>query len=470
MSEKIVGRNLEKTKLTSAVNSHRSELIAIYGRRRIGKTYLIREFYRDKIIFSFSAMNGASRAEQIENFMLKLTTVTNQFEEHVLPENWLQAFSKLKQFLEGIRKTKKKKVIFIDEFPWADTQRSGFLSAFENFWNDYCTTRSDLIVVVCGSAASYMVKKIIRNKGGLHNRITRKIKLEPFTLKETKNFLKYKGINMPPIEILKIYMALGGVAEYLEHIEQGDSSVTAIERLCFQKGAQFDNEYDDIFISLFEEESYHERIMSTLANGPKKGLTRDDLLDQLDIASGGSFSKSLSELMLSGFVLKYSAFHDNRKTTLYRIYDEFCSFHIQFMAPFKGSSWTQIFQKQAYISWSGYAFETICLKHIHELKIALKCDQISSKNYHWNNDKSQVDIVIDRNDGIVNLCELKFANDEYTISADYAKNLRNKETEFRKATKTKKGLYTTMVTTWGVKGVHSVGLVTKDITMDFLFE
>lgn len=470
MSKQIMGRELEKAKLTRSINSHRSELIAIYGRRRIGKTYLTREFYRDRIIFSFSGMNEAARPVQIENFMIKLNEVTKQFEGNKIPENWLQAFNKLKQFLVGIKKTKRKKVIFIDEFPWADSQRSGFLAAFENFWNDYCTTRSDLIVVVCGSAASYMVKKIIRNRGGLHNRITRKIKLEPFTLKEAKDFLKYKGIQMPDIEILKIYMAFGGVAEYLEHLEPGDSAVTAIDRLCFQKGAQLENEYDDIFISLFEENSYHERIISTLAKGPKKGLSRDNLLNQLDIPSGGTFSKSLNELMLSGFILKYDSFKDNRKTTLFRIYDEFCSFHIQFMIPFKGSSWAQIFQKQEYKSWRGYAFETICLKHVSVLKKALKCDQIESKNYSWSNDKAQIDLVIDRSDGVANLCELKFYNDEFIITADYAKKLRNKESQFQLATKSKKGLYTTAVTTWGVKGTHSIGLVTNNIKMGVLFE
>ncbi|NVK66388.1 MAG: AAA family ATPase [Flavobacteriales bacterium] len=470
MYRKIVGRNPEKETLNSALNSHRSELIAVYGRRRIGKTYLIREFFQERIIFSFTGLNGENRPEQIENFMLKLSEVTSRFAKEDLPENWLQAFSKLKEHLKSIRKSRKKKVIFIDEFPWADSQRSGFLSAFENFWNDYCTTRDDLVVVVCGSAASYMVKKIIRNKGGLHNRITRKIKLKPFNLYETQSFLKYKGIPLPPVELLKIYMTFGGVAEYLEHIAPGDSAVTAIDRLCFQPNAQFENEYDDIFISLFDENSYHEKIISALANGPKKGLSRDELLEALGIASGGSFTKSLNELMLSGFVLKYDAYASNRKTKLFRIYDEFCSFHLQFMTTFKGSKWSQVFQKPAYTSWCGYAFETICLKHVETIKKALKCDQIESNNYSWNNDKAQIDLVIDRNDGVVNLCELKFYNDTFEVTSDYAAKLRNKEAQFRSATGTKKGLYTTMITTWGIKGKHSIGLVTSDITAEVLFQ
>jgi hypothetical protein len=206
--------------------------------------------------------------------MIELRGVSGKYNDKQ-PENWLQAFELLKQYLKGIRKTKKKKVIFVDEFPWVDTMRSGFLPAFENFWNTYCTTRTDLIVVICGSAASYMIKKVIRNKGGLHNRITRKIKLEPFKLYEVEQFLKYKRVNLPRIEILKIFMALGGVAEYLEHIQPSDSSVTAIDRICFQKGAQLEFEFEEVFKSLFEEGSYHEQIIIALSKGPKKGMKRN---------------------------------------------------------------------------------------------------------------------------------------------------------------------------------------------------
>jgi AAA+ ATPase superfamily predicted ATPase len=469
MSIKIVGRVVEKERLEEALNSHRSELIAIYGRRRIGKTYLIREYYHKYITFSFSGLRNGTRPDQIENFMIELQNVSGKFQREK-PKNWLQAFNILKQYLGSIRKTKKKKVIFIDEFPWIDTLRSGFLPAFENFWNTYCTTRSDLIVVICGSAASYMIKKIIRNRGGLHNRITRKIKLEPFILKEVKAFLVYKNINLPDIEILKIFMALGGVAEYLEHVQPGDSSVTAIDRICFQKGAQLEYEFNEVFKSLFEEGSYHEQIINALSKGAKKGMTRDEILREQGLSSGGQFSKSLLELIESGFIEKYQSVRSNRKTTLFRIFDEFCLFHLQFMAPYKGNRWTQLYTKKAYVSWCGYAFETICYKHSEMIKRALKCDQIDSNNYSWSNKNAQIDLVIDRNDSIVNLCEIKFYNDTYTIDANYAKNLRNKETQFLADTKTRKGINTVMITTWGTKGIHGTGLVANSITMDCLFK
>ncbi|MDD2387584.1 MAG: ATP-binding protein [Bacteroidales bacterium] len=471
MSGIIVGRINEKQVLSDALYSYRSELIAVYGRRRVGKTYLVREFFGDKIVFSFTGLSTGKRHDQINNFMLKLNEVTSDFKNEKQPVDWLEAFSLLKKFLKGIKVSTKKKVLFIDEFPWVDSHKSGFLAAFENFWNDYCTTRRDLVVVVCGSAASYMVKKIINNSKGLSKRITQIIKLYPFTLYETQAFLKFKGILMEKHEILKIYMVLGGVAEYLEHVKKGESAVIAIDRLCFQKGSYLENEYDEVFKSLFDKHSFHQRIVNALASNKRKGITRDEILLELNISSGGRFSDSLEDLIQSGFVLKYDAYKDNTKSTLYRIYDEFCLFHLKFMSTYKGTKWAHVFQKQEYKTWCGHAFETICLKHSEEIKKALKCDQIESKNYSWHNSNSQIDLVIDRADDVVNLCEIKFYNNEFSIDAAYLNKLRKKESQFRTSTSTKKGIYTVMITTWGLNSnQYSQAIVTNSLTMDCLFE
>jgi hypothetical protein len=327
------------------------------------------------------------------------------------------------------------------------------------------------VVVVCGSAASYMVKKIVKNRKGLSKRITETIKLNPFNLHETRAFFQLKGIAMEEYEILKTYMVLGGVAEYMEHVKAGESAVMTIENLCFQKGAYLEDEYNEVFKSLFEDNSYHQKIMDALSSNKKEGITRDELLTELKISSGGRFTDSLEDLIQSGFVLKYDAYKNNTKTTLHRIYDEFCLFHLQFLSQYKGSKWTQIFQKQEYKTWCGYAFETICLKHYKEIKHGLKCDQIASRNYSWQNSKAQVDLVIDRNDDVVNLCEIKFYNDTFSIDAEYLKNLRNKEAKFREATNTKKGIYTTMISTWGVKpNQYSQAILANNLTMECLFE
>ncbi len=471
MGKEILGRVLEKNRLTDTLNSHRSELVAVYGRRRIGKTYLIREFFSERIIFSFIGLSDESKSKQIKNFVLKLHEYTDsKFKNEPLPTDWLEAFSLLKRYLKTIKETKKKKVLFIDEFPWIDSQKSGFLSAFENFWNDYCTSRSDLIVVICGSAASYMVKKIIRNVKGLSKRITQTIKLMPFTLKETKEFLRYKGVKMEEYELLKLYMSIGGVAEYLEHVNAGESVVATIDRLCFQLSAYLENEYDEVFKSLFDEYSYHQRIMNVLADNRKEGVTRNELIQYLGISSGGKFSSSLEDLIQSGFILKYEAFKNSKKVILYRIYDEFCLFHLQFLQKHKGSSWMSLFQQQSYITWCGYAFETICLKHIEALKKALKCDQIASFNYHWKNQHAEIDLVIDRNDGVVTLCEIKFYNEVFSLDQHLLQQLRTKENEFRKTTKTKKSIYTCLISTFGIKpNEYSNAILSNSLTMLDLF-
>ncbi len=470
MDMKLVGRIREQEVLTDALTSHRSELVAIYGRRRIGKTYLVRAFFGKQITFSFTGLSKGKRSEQLKSFMLKLNEVSAEF-IHKKPRDWLEAFSYFKVYLKGIKETHKKKVVFIDEFPWVDSHKSGFLPAFENFWNDYCTTRSDILVVVCGSAAAYMVKNIINNSAGLSKRVTQTIKLSPFSLGETRDFFRHKGIPMEEYEILKIYMVLGGVAEYLEHVKPGESAVTTIENLCFKPGAYLEDEYNQVFKSLFEERSYHQKIMDALSVGNKKGMAREEILEVLQVSSGGRFSDSLEDLLQSGFLLKYDSFRKKKKTLLFRILDEHCLFHLQFMKPFSGSNWSQIFQKQEYRTWCGYAFETICLKHAYQVKKGLKCDQIQSSNYSWSNDKAQIDLVIDRNDGVITLSEIKFFNDEMSFTQADLDSLRNKENQFRLTTKTKKGIYTGMLTTWGVKpNEYSKAIVSSNLTMHCLFD
>ncbi len=470
MAKTIIGRVKEKEILTNALTSSRSELIAIYGRRRIGKTFLIREFYEKEMVFSVTGYSDGNRAVQIKNFMTKVNEVTDEFKDDK-PIDWIDSFVILKKYINGLRKSKRKKVIFIDEFPWIASDKSGFLPAFENFWNDFCVGRIDLIVVVCGSAASYMVKKLIKNHKGLSKRITQKLNLRPFNIKEVKDFFEHKNNPILEYELLKIYMSFGGIPEYLEQVQKGESAVTTIDRLCFQPGAYLENEFDEVFESLFSSSSFHKNIIAVLADGKKKGLTRTDLLDKCGVDSSGRFSQSLVELEISGFVLKYDSYKGKSKETLYRIYDEYCLFYLQFMKPFKGNNWQQLYQKHEYLIWCGYAFETICLKHNTEIKRALKIEGIASKNYAWSNSKAQVDMVIDRDDNWINLCEMKFHNDEFTLDSAYLKKLETKKREYRTDKAGRKGIYITMVTTRGVKSnKYSIAIVDHDLTIKCLFE
>lgn len=470
MARKIVGRRFEKQRLTNALSSSRSELIAVYGRRRIGKTFLIREFYKKQMVFSITGFSEGNKAVQIKNFLSKLNEVSRKFKNEN-PKDWIDCFVLLKKHISGLKKSTSKKVIFFDEFPWMATNKSGFLPAFENFWNDFCATRDDLIVVVCGSSASYIVKKLINNHKGLSKRITQKIALQPFKLQEVKAFFKYKNIPILEYELLKIYMAIGGVPEYLEQVQRGESAVETIERLCFQPGSYLENEFNEVFESLFESSSFHKQIIEVLANSTKKGLNRNSILEKCGLESSGRFSNALTELEISGFVLKYDAFYGNSKETLYRIYDEYCLFYLKFMKPYKGNSWQQLYQKQAYAIWCGHSFETICLKHSKEIKRALKIEGIVSKNYAWSNAKAKIDLVIDRDDNWVNLCEMKFYNEPFTIDAAYMKKLKTKQSEFKAAKGGKKGLFTTMITTYGLtENKYKTATVDKALTIEALFE
>ena len=266
-------------------------------------------------------------------------------------------------------------------------------------------------------------------------------------------------------------MVLGGIPEYLEQVQKGESAVTTIDRLCFQPGAYLENEFDEVFESLFVSSSFHKKIIDVLAQGKKKGLTRKGLLEKCGVESSGRFSRSLTELEISGFVLKYDSYTGKSKETLYKIYDEYCMFYLKFMRGYKGNNWQQLYQKPAYAIWCGYAFETICMKHTSEIKKALKIEGVSSKNYTWSNSNAQVDMVIDRDDNWINLCEMKFSNDVFTIDASYLKRLQTKKRAFKKDKAKRKGIYTTMLTTNGVRpNKYSTAIVDHDLTIACLFE
>ena len=467
---KIVGRTSELKILKEAYASSNSELIALYGRRRIGKTFLIREFYTKSIAFEVTGLYGGNMNDQLSNFTKELKNRTGKSDLEI-PSSWLDAFTLLEGLIDSIKSTGKK-VIFIDEFPWIATAKSKFLMAFENFWNTYCTKRADIVVVICGSAASYMVQKIINNKGGLHNRISRKIRLLPFNLNETELFLIKNGIKYTRYDIIQIYMALGGIPHYLEKLNKGLSVPQNIDSLCFSKDGVLNNEFNLLYVSLFDDSERHKMIVKKLA-GSNKGLTRNELIAKSGIPSGGDFSLKLDELMESGFVTEYPYYQNKKQLTLYRLSDEYTKFYLKFIEDSKNGgegTWQRLSNTQSYTSWSGFAFETLCLKHIHQIKKSLRIDAIYSTNSNWSNVNAQVDLLIDRDDNVMNLCEMKFYNAPYTIDKKYYLNLKNKVSEFKKDTNTKKNVFITMVTTYGVnENEYSKELVQNNLDIDALF-
>lgn len=467
---KIVGRIAEQAKLREAFESDKSELIALYGRRRVGKTFLIREFFNKNIVFEVAGLFDGNMNDQVENFTKELKKRTNKSDLDLL-SSWFEVFTTFEAYIDSL-KDKKKKVIFIDEFPWIATAKSKFLMAFENFWNTYCTKRDDLIVVICGSAASYMVQKIINNKGGLHNRISRKIRLLPFNLRETELFLTKNGINYTRYDIIQIYMVLGGVPHYLEKIQKGLSVPKNIDYLCFSKDGVLNDEFNKLYVSLFDDSERHMKIIKILAN-TNKGLTRNELIDKSGIPSGGDFSLKLEELMESGFVTEYPYYQNKKQLTLYRLSDEYSKFYLKFIDNNKNGgkgTWQRLCISQSYVSWSGFIFETLCLKHIYQIKKSLRIDVIYSTSSSWFNENAQVDLLIDRDDNVINLCEMKFCNAPYTIDKKYYLNLKNKLSELQKETGTRINIFITMVTTYGInENKYSKELVQNQLFMDDLF-
>jgi predicted AAA+ superfamily ATPase len=316
----MVGRNYEINRLLNSLKSNASELIAVYGRRRVGKTFLIRNIYKEHIKFEVSGLYQGEKEQQLDVFFDELKKVSLRFLEDDRPKSWKDAFELLKKYINGLR-GKEKKVIFIDEMPWLDTHKSDFRMYFGHFWNTYCEKRNDLIIVICGSAASYMVQNVVSNQGSLHARLTYKLHIKPFTLYETKAFLESKNIHWGHYHILHLYIAIGGIPHYLNKIQKGESVVQTIQRLCFDVNGDLVNEFEEIFESLFTHSSSHISMVRALAQ-TNKGLTREELILQSNLQSGGAFSKALEELIASGFVTKYAALNKKSKSTLYRLSDE----------------------------------------------------------------------------------------------------------------------------------------------------
>lgn len=471
----IIGRKKEIETLQDCLSSASSRLIAVYGRRRIGKTYLIRKYFAPHLIFDITGLHHGLLTDQLTHFKNTLQKAGHK-DAIETPQSWLSAFYMLESYIDAQPK-KNKKVIFIDEMPWFDTPKSKFLMAFENFWNSYCVNRNDLIVVICGSAASWMIQKILNNKGGLYNRVTEKINLQPFTLNETAAFLANKGIRWGQYDIIQLYMSTGGVPFYLDQVKKSESVTQFIDRVCFVENGFLQNEFQELFASLFDNSNRHYAIVQALSK-VKKGIRRDELLEASGLSSGGTFTKTLDELLASGFVKKYMPFQSNINMALYRLSDPFTLFFLQFMehSRAKGEgTWLKKSATQAWISWSGLAFENICLQHIKQIKEALKITVIYTEETAWkgsaNDQQAQIDMLIERADRIIHVCEIKFAKASFTIDKKYAQELREKLQVFAVQPECKrKNIFLTTITTFGVKdNEYKKELVQNEVTMEDLF-
>ncbi|MBU4485241.1 ATP-binding protein [bacterium] len=482
---KIIGRYQELKILEETYNSDEPQFLAIYGRRRVGKTYLISEFFKDKgVYFELTGTKDAKLHEQLFNFSVELSRVFYRGEKRPSPDNWTEALNQLRCEIEKI-KSNEKIILFFDELPWLASRKSGFLQALEHFWNRYMSRNKNVIVIICGSAASWMIDNIIHNKGGLHGRVTKRIQLFPFSLSETEEFLKARNINLERKQLIEIYMAMGGVAQYLKYIERGSSATQTINDLCFVPNGPLFDEFEILYKSLFDNYEIHINIIKALSKS-LSGLTKEELLDKVGLKSGGTSSKIIEELRRSGFIAYIPAFGKKKIGGKYRLIDEYSLFYLIWIAGvsktiLEGRDKDYWFKKRttkAWTTWCGYVFENICLKHIAKIKETLGLSGISTKESGWSyvpsrskeESGAQVDLVIDRADNCINLCELKYYNSEFVIDKEYAKKLEDKKRIFKEQTKTNNTLFTTMITTYGTKkNIYYNSVVDNQLTMDVLF-
>ena len=473
----IIGRKPEKEKLNRLIASKQAEFLVVYGRRRVGKTFLIREYFKKKIVFDFTGSFNVKQETQLENFFAEYLKRTKGSKETVIPNSWTAAFRYLANYLNSLAKNKKQ-VVFMDELPWLDTHKSGFVSALEYFWNQHVSKMKHVILVGCGSATSWIQKKILKAKGGLHNRTTSRIRLEPFNLNETEAYLKYQKIRLSKYQILLLYMVLGGIPYYLREVERGKSAEQIIDNICFDKSGLLFDEYEQLYPSIFNHHENHIALIEALASKPN-GLTRKNLQKYSGLVEGGIMSRTVMELLDAGFIKIVYPFQKKKRESIYKISDFYSLFYHKFIRKNKGSgkgTWMRISKTPSFRAWSGYAFENICLAHIQQIKMALGISGMWTNTASWTfagNDElpgSQIDFIIDREDQSISLCEAKFSQHEYLLTKSYVNQWRRKEMVFKTVSKTKKGILNVLLTTYpAIRNQHYTDIVDAEVNMDALF-
>ena len=473
----MIGRKKELEILANAYASKKAELIAVFGRRRVGKTYLVGSFFEGKIDFELTGLKDGTKQQQLRNFAYSLKDVQKLEDLPPPPIDWLEAFHQLKTYLESLDNTEKRKVVFIDELPWMAGGRSDFLTGFSYFWNSYAA-KANIIVVICGSATAWMIQKIINDKGGLHNRVTRRIHLQAFTLAETEAYFQEKHIAFDRYQLLLLYMTMGGIPHYLDQVEGGKSAIQNIDDICFQPQGLLRTEFDNLYSALFNNSDRYESIVSALSS-TWKGMSRAEIISKTKMSDGGGLTMMLQELEQSGFISSYIPFGKKKKDTLFRLTDCYSLFYLKFIRdiPLKETiSWQSLSKTQTWITWSGYAFENICFHHIDNIKAALGIAGVHTNQYSFlakttdEIEGTQIDLLIDRQDSVISLCEVKFYNDELILTKEDADNLRRKKSIFRHITSTKKQIFIVLITTFGlIKNKHSLGLVDNVLDMNALF-
>lgn len=473
----IVGREKEIEFLKGLLEEEESQFVAIYGRRRVGKTFLIREAFNYSFAFQHTGIYGASLKEQLSEFTESLYSAGMRKVKE-LPSNWNEAFHLLERFIEKSKDTQKKKIIFIDEMPWMDTHKSNFVRSLDHFWNSWATARKDIILIICGSATSWIINNIIMNYGGLHNRLTNQIFLEPFSLRECQEFCEKRKLGYTERQILEAYMALGGIPYYWSFLKRGQSVAQNFDRMFFSERGELTQEFNALYASLFKRPTTHISIITALAS-KKMGMLRKDILDATGLSDNTTFSNALQELEQCGFIRKFMPIGGKSKNAIYQLMDNYTLFYFDFIKKNTNQDehyWTANMDTTIHNGWAGRAFERVCIQHIKQIKTALGFAAVISTAHSWvykpkdlSEKGVQIDLLIDRNDQTINLCEMKYTNAPYTISEEEDMKIRNRKAVFIKETGTNKSILITMITTYGLTPGGYADDIHCQVTMKDLF-
>lgn len=475
----MIGRERETKELNRLYDSGRAELVAIYGRRRVGKTYLVDETFTGRITFRHA---GLSPADEDSKGLLhaQLNHFYNSLDLHGMepcekPQNWLDAFLLLEKYLQKIDDGSRQ-LVFLDELPWLDSPRSGFLRAFEGFWNTWGCHRKNLMVIVCGSANSWVLDKLINNHGGLYGRVTYEIKLSAFTLHECEEFYRSRNVQFSRYDIAQSYMIFGGIPYYLGYMDKELSLAQNVDKLFFSRNGALRNEYDRLFDSVFTNPDAIKAIVRLLYT-KNAGFTRKEITERLKITDGGTLTKNLNALLASDFILKYVPFGFSKREEHYKLTDPFCLFYLHFMQSQTKTNerfWQQNVNAQPIVTWRGFAFENVCFNHVDQIKKALGISGIIASSSAWSKkggdeEGTQIDLLLMRNDNVINMCEIKFTSEEFSVDKAYYRLLLARPDRIKEAVSPKMSVHSTLITVFGLKRNEYSSVFTNVITLDDLF-
>lgn len=484
----LIGREDEIRQLEEAASSNYPEFVVIYGRRRVGKTFLVNQVFKDRFAFSHAGLSPAELQQlkeknksktildlQLEHFYYSL--IEFGYKGKKAPKNWLEAFHFLSLLLAEKKEDSEKQIVFLDELAWLDTPKSYFITAFESFCNGYAS-RENVLLIGAGSAISWILRKLLKAHGGLYNRVTKEILLAPFSLYETEKLLEEKHVNYSRYDIARTYMVFGGIPHYLHLIDGRYSLSENIDRLFYHKKGALKEEFERLFSSSFDNAKVTSDIVKALYTR-QIGMTREEISEAIQKKDGEVLTEGIKALEISGFIVKYVPLQSKKREQYYKLIDPFCLFYLHFVegkTTLDEHFYTDNEGDNRMHVWKGLSFENLCYNHLDQIKNALQIRGVSTSRFSFvmkgseDEKGAQIDLVLERKDNVVNLCEMKFYADLYHAEEEDDLNLRRKKTVLSSFLKKKQTIQTVLITTFGLAKGKYQWLYQNVVTLSDLFE